>query len=342
MDNIIENTSSVLADYKVKAICSGFRQINHFNVYDLELAPGCKIKSIEGISSELQLRLRYKNKPIFIIDDGKIKMIFANEPQKVYLDDLIERHHEFYQTEVVFGIDYNGEIVSSQISKMPHMLVAGATGSGKSVFLHTLINNFLKVPRTIPVDFYLFDPKHVEFECYKHYKMNNGANMSVYNSFDKIYDNLKILNLIMEKRFEMLAQHGCKNIKEFNNLGNQKMKYIMCVIDEFADLIGKDKDKERGKEKKKFESLICSIASKSRAIGAHLILATQRPSVDVVTGLIKANFPTRVCFQVPTGTDSRVVLDQNGAENLMGNGDGLFYNNSKVRRFQGAFSGESE
>ena len=133
----------------------------------------------------------------------------------------------------------------------------------------------------------------------------------------------------------MLAKSGCKNIKEFNARSSNKMKYIFCIIDEFADLIGQDKG--RGPEKRKFESLICKIAAKSRAAGLHLLLSTQRPSVDVITGLIKANFPARVCFKVATSVDSRVVLDINAGENLMGNGDGLFMNNGKIIRFQGAF-----
>lgn len=334
-NNIVQVTSDILTDYKVKATCSKFNQINHFNVYDLELAPGCKIRSIESIASELQLRLKYKNKPIFIIDDGKIKMIFADEPQKVDLDELIQKHHQFYPTEVVMGVDYNGEIVSAHLSQLPHLLIAGSTGSGKSVFLHVLIHNFLKVPRSVPADFYLFDPKHVEFESYKSYKSENYTNIYVQNAFDKIFENLQTLHVIMEKRFEMLAKSGCKNIKEFNARSSNKMKYIFCIIDEFADLIGQDK--ARGQEKRKFESLVCKIAAKSRASGLILILATQRPSVDVVTGLIKANFPARVCFKVATGVDSRVVLDQFAAENLMGNGDGLFMNNGKLTRFQGAF-----
>lgn len=327
MPEFIENVNSIFEDYKIKVNCLSFKEINHFNIFELELQPGCKIKSIEGISNELQLRLKYKNKPIFIIDDGKMKMIFANDPSKIELQDLLDKKVSFGPTDLILGIDFNGEIVSADLAKMPHMLVAGTTGSGKSVFLHSIINNFLKTYRV--VDLYLFDPKFVEFNVYKNIKPNNGTCVFVHNTYKEILEKVKMLKAIMDKRFEILSGANCKNIQEFNSKMKSKMKFIVCVIDEFADLAGKDK--------KAFEELICSIASKSRSCGVHICLATQRPSADVVTGLISANFPTRICFKVASQINSRIVLDQNGAENLMGAGDGIMINNGKVIRFQGAF-----
>ena len=329
--SITETTSNIFADYKVKATCSKYNEIEHFNVYDLELAPGCKIRSIEGLSDELQLRLKYKSKPVFIIDDGKIKMIFANDPKKIYLSDLLEKKQKFTPTEIVCGIDYNGEIVSAPISQMPHMLVAGTTGSGKSVFLHTIIGNFLQTYR--PVDFYLFDPKYVEFEYYKGMKPDNGSLIYVHNTFEEIIDKLKLITMIMEKRFELLCKYNCKNINEFNKKMQAHMKYIFVIVDEFADLVSKDKG-----HKKIFENMVCAITSKSRASGLHLIVATQRPSIQNITGNIKANFPTRVCFKVATGTDSRIVLDQMGGENLISGGDAIMINNGHTTRFQAAYT----
>ena len=258
-------------------------------------------------------------------------MIFANDPKKIYLSDLLEKKAKFTPTEIVCGIDYNGEIISCPISAMPHMLVAGTTGSGKSVFLHTIIGNFLQTYR--PVDFYLFDPKYVEFECYKGMKTDNGSLITVNNTFEDIIEKLKMITMIMEKRFEILCKYNCKNISEFNKKMQAHMKYIIVIVDEFADLVSKDKG-----HKKIFENMICTIAAKSRAAGLHLITSTQRPSIQNITGNIKANFPTRTCFKVATGTDSRVVLDQMGAENLISGGDAIMINNGKTTRFQAAFT----
>ncbi|MFZ4768688.1 MAG: FtsK/SpoIIIE domain-containing protein [Ferruginibacter sp.] len=326
---MLEQTNEILSDYKIKARCDSFKSINHFNIYEIGIQPGCKIKSIENIAPEIQLRLKFKFKPIFIIDDGKLKMIFANEPAKIDLLQLLQKQKEFFPTDVVLGIDYNGDIIAADIAKMPHLLVAGTTGSGKSMFLHTIIWNFLNTYRS--VDLYLFDPKYVEFEEYKSFVAENKSFINVSNKFEDIVERLNLISKITEKRFQILAANKCKNIQDYNKKNKIKMKYILCIIDEFADLISKDKDK------KFFEDMLCGIASKSRAAGIHLIIATQRPSVEIVTGNLKANFPTRVCFKVSTATDSRVIIDQNGAENLMGNGDGLFMWNGKLTRFQSAY-----
>lgn len=326
--DMINYANQVFEDYKIKVRCANFSKINHFNIYELSLLPGCKIKTVESISSELQLRLNFKYKPTFIIDDGKFKMIFTNNPSKIQLEDLIRRKSKFSPLEIVMGIDYNGDVVTTDIAKMPHLLVAGTTGSGKSVFLHVLINNFIKTYRDI--DLYLFDPKYVEFESYKN-NTNNYLYICVQNTYQETINKLKFIAEMMENRFEVLAKRGYRNVQDYNANNKDKYKYILCIIDEFADLASDKNDK------KIFESLICSIAAKSRAAGIHLVIATQRPSIDVVTGLIKANFPTRVCFKVSTSVDSRVVLDQCGAENLMPGGDGIVIYNSRITRFQAAY-----
>jgi S-DNA-T family DNA segregation ATPase FtsK/SpoIIIE len=159
--------------------------------------------------------------------------------------------------------------------------------------------------------------------------------LEVKNKYEEVISSFEMINNIMDKRFEFISKHKCGSIGEFNKRYKDKLPRIVCIVDELADFMLQDKDKS-------FEALICSIAAKSRAAGIHLILATQRPSVDVITGLIKANFSTRVCFKVSSYVDSRVVLDYKGAENLLSRGDGIlsgYYD--KVVRFQSAYADAS-
>lgn len=327
MPNQESNLNNILQEYKIKMSCVNYKHNHHFSIYDLALNNGCKIKSIENISTELQLKLNHKSKPLFLLKDGFVRMIFADKAEKITLTNLIQNKN-FSDTDIILGVDYEGNCVSIDIAKMPHAIIAGTTGSGKSVFLHTIIANFLLTDR--PVDLYLFDPKYVEFEEYKQLATNKYRTVMIKNTYEDIIEELKVLHKIMENRFEFLSNKGFRNIKDYNASNSNKLRYVLCIIDEFADLISKDKAKE-------FEKLICSIAAKSRAAGIHLIVATQRPSVDVVTGLIKANFPTRICFKVSASVDSRVVIEQNGAENLMFGGDGLLFGYGEPIRFQSAY-----
>ena len=329
MNDFIREVNEVFADYKVRAVCSAYNQINHFNVYELDLQPGCRIRAVENIGGELKLRLKYKANPVFFINDGKMRMIFANEPEKIYLDDLIEKKGAFGPDEIIFGIDYRGNLMTERFTKFPHALICGTTGSGKSVFLHNIIANFTKKNRSI--DFYLFDPKYVEFEQYKKHQFDNNVFISVFNTYADTTYQLEQIAKIMEKRFRILSAADVRNIEQYNAKSKDKMRYIIVIIDEFADYI--NSDKKRGE----FETLVCSIAAKSRASGIHLFLASQRSSVEIISGLIKINFQARVCFRMATGVDSRVVIDMNGAENLLNGGDGIFSCNGQITRFQAAY-----
>ncbi len=330
MDTI--GLNDVFKGYKIKAECIDFKKANHFNIFHIKLHPGCRVRTLENLTAEIQLGMRLSGKPIFMLSPstGMLKMIVADKAPIIDIRDLINGH-VFSELEVYLGVDSEGNILDVDLEKMPHLIVAGATGSGKSVFLHTLIANFILGNRKECIKLHLFDPKLVEFEQYKMYR--GHVFIDVKNRYDEIILSFERIAQLMEHRFMFLSENGYKSVADYNNANNLSIPRIICIVDELADLMLQDK------KNKVFERLICSIAAKSRAAGIHLILSTQRPSVDVLTGLIKANFPTRVCFKVSSYIDSRVVLDYKGAENLMSKGDGILsgYNDKPVR-FQSAFT----
>jgi len=330
----ISELNEIFVGYKIKAECVSYEEVNHFSVYYIKLKPGCKIKTLENNSAEIQLHLQLSSTPIFTLapELGLVKMISTRKFETIKVDAIIDYNDKNFNAYV--GVDSEGEIVILNLNKVPHLLVAGATNSGKSVFLHTIIANLITRDMNEKVDLFLIDPKTVEFEAYK--KMKCSGHLTVNNSYEQALKKLFTIHNIMNKRFALLSKLNCKSVVECNAKKCGKFTRIVCIIDELADLMLRDKSAKNGS---KMEMLICSIAAKARAAGIHLILATQRPSVNVVTGLIKANFPTRVCFRVSSNTDSRVVLDYKGAENLNGKGDGILSGYSqKPIRFQSVFS----
>ncbi|NNF02997.1 MAG: DNA translocase FtsK, partial [Rhodothermales bacterium] len=237
-----------------------------------------------------------------------------------------------------------GEIVLQDLTKMPHVLIAGATGSGKSVGLNTFITGLLySVPPEL-LKFVMIDPKKIELAAYgklqAHYvAMPPEADDPIITDFAQALGTLKSCEKEMESRYDLLSAAQVRSIREYNERfrkgglnpddGHRLLPYVVVVVDELADLMmtaGKD-----------IEGPIARLAQMARAVGIHLILATQRPSVDVITGLIKANFPCRIAYQVASKIDSRTILDQNGAQGLVGNGDMLFMLGSRMSRLQGPF-----
>jgi S-DNA-T family DNA segregation ATPase FtsK/SpoIIIE len=217
---------------------------------------------------------------------------------------------------------------------MPHLLIAGATGMGKSVFLNSILISLIYQNSPSDLRFILVDPKRVEFTAY-----NDIPHLLAPVLVDpyKTISSLKWLVMEMERRYKIFADHKVRFISAFNAANpDSKMPYIVLIIDELADLMAVSA--------REVEAYICRLAQMSRAVGIHLVLATQRPSVDVITGLIKANFPSRLAFAVTSGTDSRTILDTVGADKLLGNGDMLFLPSdaSKPRRIQGAFVTDKE
>ena len=236
---------------------------------------------------------------------------------------------------VALGKGAGGEAEASDLGKMPHLLIAGATGSGKTVCLNAIICCLLLHNTPNDLRLIMIDPKRVELTPY-----NSIPHLAVpvIVKTDKALDVLRWLNYEMDKRYQQLAKSGARNVEGYNKnrQGSEKMPYIVLVIDELADLMMAGFDE--------VEHILCRLAQLSRAVGIHLVVATQRPSVDVVTGLIKANFPTRISFAVTSQVDSRTILDGAGAEKLLGRGDMLFMPTeaAKPKRLQGCFVSDAE
>jgi S-DNA-T family DNA segregation ATPase FtsK/SpoIIIE len=329
--------------------------------YEIEPASGVKVRQIANLSNDLALAMRAASIRIVapIPGRGAVGVEVPNPtPEMVGFRELVE-HADFKSVRaglpIVLGKDLEGRPVIADLAKMPHLLIAGATGSGKSVCVNTIITSLVyrHTPRTLR--FLMVDPKMVE--------------LSVYNTLPHlrhkvITDNrdaaavLKWAVMEMQERYELLAANGCRNLQDFNRrvqdavplkkpknkdvafedsvYRNGILPYIVVVIDEMADLMMTVQGE--------VEQPIAMLAQKARAIGIHLILATQRPSVNVITGLIKANFPSRIAFRVASQIDSRTIIDGGGAEMLLGNGDMLFIppGKSEPARLQGAYLSSEE
>lgn len=261
------------------------------------------------------------------IDEDKLYIEKKTKGQVIF-DDLlsgldVEPHR------MVIGMDSKGQRIYCDLEDMPHMLVAGTTGSGKSVFLNSLIIS-LYINHWNDTEIVAIDPKGVEFKQFSPLK-----NFSYIDSTEVAIAMFRKLCEIMDKRYIKLAKANCRSIDEYNKK-NMPMSRIVIVVDEFADMLITG-----GKEAEKY---IVRLAQKARAAGMHLILATQRPSADVVTGLIKTNIPTRVCLSVKSQVDSRIILDEKGGEKLKGHGDMLFQKNGERKpiRVQGVYLKDNE
>jgi S-DNA-T family DNA segregation ATPase FtsK/SpoIIIE len=245
---------------------------------------------------------------------------------------------------IVLGKTISNEIFVTDLAKMPHLLMAGATGQGKSVGLNVILASLLYKRHPSELKFVLVDPKKVELTLFnkieRHFLATlPNAEEAIITDTRKVIHTLNSLCIEMDVRYNLLKDAGCRNIKEYNhkftkrNLnpedGHRFLPYIVLIIDELADLM-----MTAGKE---IETPIARLAQLARAIGIHLVVATQRPSVNVITGIIKANFPARLSFKVSSRVDSRTILDTNGAEQLVGQGDMLLSNGSDIIRLQCAF-----
>lgn len=310
--------------------------------YALEIALGTKVSKITSLSSDMALALAAPTGQVRIeapipgrnlvgIEIPNRGLEFVTLKQMLHSEVMNKSKSKL---SVALGLDVSGNPIIADIGRMPHVLVAGTTGSGKSVLVNSWINTFLY--RTTPqeVRLILVDPKRVELTGY------NGAPhllTPVIVETDKILSALHWSIREMEHRYKQFAEVGVRNIDGFNELsGFQAMPYVVIIIDEFADLMAY--------APVDVEDAVCRLAQMARATGIHLVIATQRPSVDVLTGLIKANIPTRIAFNVSSMVDSRVIIDSPGAEKLLGRGDMLYVppDQSKPSRIQGTYVSETE
>ncbi|PSL44541.1 DNA translocase FtsK [Salsuginibacillus halophilus] len=336
-----ERLEATLQNFQVKAEVKNITQGPSVTRYEVEPAPGVKVSKVKNLTDDLKLALAAKELRIEAPIPGKstIGIEVPNpSPSPVFLRDILSRpdfrRHESPLT-VGLGKDISGEPVISDLGKMPHGLIAGATGSGKSVCINTILLSLLYKADPNELKLLLIDPKMVELASFRDVPHLAAP---VVTDPKEATASLKWAVQEMENRYEKLAEAGVRDIKKYNEKSgeSERMPYMVIVIDELADLMmvaAQD-----------VEDAICRIAQKARACGIHLLVATQRPSVDVITGLIKANIPTRVAFAVSSQADSRTILDQSGAERLIGKGDMLFCENgtSEQKRIQGAFVSDEE
>ena len=339
---VLKNASlleKTLSDFGVEAKVNQVTVGPTITRYEIQPSPGVKVSKIVNLTDDLALSLAAKSIRMEAPIPGKSAIgieVPNEEGQMVGLREVLESD-EFKNFEsplaMALGKDIGGKPVIADIAKMPHLLIAGSTGSGKSVCVNTLINSILYKANPDEVKFLLIDPKVVELASY------NGIPhllIPVVTDPKKAANALNWAVVEMNRRYKLFAENQVKDITSYNEKAEEKLPKIVIIIDELADLMMACAND--------VEDYICRLAQMARAAGMHLIIATQRPSVDVITGVIKANIPSRIAFAVSSQTDSRTILDLGGAEKLLGKGDMLFYplGAAKPVRLQGAFISENE
>src|SRR3989440_365000 len=338
---VAELLVQTLAHFGVEATVIGQISGPRVTRYELQLAPGTKVAKVAALKDDLSYALATTEIRILAPIPGKqaVGVELPNlSPNLVTLGDIFEPLPATASPVAVWlGKDISGAAVWTDLARMPHLLIAGTTGSGKSGCLNALLTSGL--PRATPDDvrLILIDPKRIELN---HYESIPHLLTSVVSSPKGAAAVLANVVGEMERRYERLSAVRARNLPEANRAlrsrGEDELPYLLVVIDELADLMMISPQE--------VEDAVIRLAQKSRAVGIHLVLATQRPSVDVITGMIKANVPSRIAFAVSSQTDSRVILDQSGAESLLGQGDMLFkpLGTSRLQRVQGAYVSEEE
>ena len=322
-------------------------------LYEITPAPGIRISTIRNLEDDIALSLSALGIRIIapIPGKGTIGIEVPNaKPQMVSMESILNSRkfqETDYELPMALGKTITNEVFMADLTKMPHLLVAGATGQGKSVGLNAIITSLLYKKHPAELKLVMVDPKKVEFNLYSpivnHFlaqvEGNEDREEPIITDVNKVIQTLKSLCLEMDERYDLLKRAHAKNVKEYNqkfrdrqlnpNNGHRFMPYIVVVIDEYGDLI-----MTAGKE---IELPIARIAQLARAVGIHMIIATQRPTTNIITGTIKANFPARMAFKVTTGVDSKTILDRTGANQLVGKGDMLLMSGTEPVRIQCAF-----
>ncbi len=352
-DELISNKNKIvetLRHYKIEIIKIRATIGPTITLYEIVPAPGIRISKIKNLEDDIALSLAALGIRIIapIPGRGTIGIEVPNQHPEVVSMRTILSSKKYQDTKaelpIALGKTISNETYMVDLVKMPHILVAGATGQGKSVGVNVIITSLLYKKHPSQLKFVFIDPKKVELNLYsvieKHYLAKlPDEEEAVITDIQKVKKTLSSINIEMDNRYDLLKKAHARNIKEYNkkfisrklnpDKGHKFMPYIVVIIDEFADLI-----MTAGKE---IELPIARIAQLARAVGIHMVIATQRPSVTIITGVIKANFPARIAFKVASMIDSRTILDQPGANQLIGKGDMLISANSDVARVQCAF-----
>lgn len=334
-----------LSEFKIEAEVTGISKGPVITMFEILPAPGVKLNKIAALQDNIALRLAASSVRIVAPIPGKHAVgieIPNKERSLVSFKEIIELDSPSFKkmaVPVILGKDITGNAQIIDLTTTPHLLIAGATGAGKSVCVNSLILSILYKRAPTEVKLILIDPKIVELKLY-----NDIPHLltPVITEPKRAYQSLQYCLCEMERRYALLDGLGVRDIKSYNrriserHIAAESLPYIVVIIDEFADLMA-----TTGKE---LETTVARLAAMSRAVGIHLVLATQRPSIDVITGLIKANIPSRIAFMVASKTDSRIILDQVGAEKLLGKGDMLYVSSTAPFpiRIQGTFISDQE
>lgn len=329
----MRDLTTVLQNYNINGTVLGQTRGPLLEIIEFEPAAGTKLKSISAVADDIRRELGVSSLRIEPSQNANSLLFeipaesFETVDFKQMLDsEAFAKAKEKQTLPLIMGADIKGAPVIADLAKMPHLLIGGTTGSGKSVGLNTFILSLIAAKKPSEVKFVLIDPKKIEFSTYNNQKY---LLTPVITETAEAIATLAYLAKEMDRRYDVLAENMSKNLAEYNQTADEKLPYIVCVIDEFADLMAMDKEVEKD---------VMRLAQKARAAGIHLILATQRPSVDVVTGVLKANFPTRLAYKVAGMADSRTILDAAGAEELIGRGDSLFLAaDGNLTRLHGAY-----
>lgn len=311
--------NQILNSFNIKASCLAAYKVDNYIFFDLHLHPNGKVKDIQKFSDELSLALRAPCKPSFKVmhDQGIVRMEFVtprNTPLNLF-DYFTNNGVPSGELNCLLGQTVDGKRVWMDLMQNPHMLVSGTTGSGKSTLLHNIIANTLNYN---DAEIFLVDPKRIEFSAYDQ-KINT---IQVYYTYNNALELINNMIGVMEDRYDKIR----------SGRDPKSLKPLLIIIDEFADLIMQDKDDQ-------FFIKLCTLAQKCRAAKISIILSTQRPTVNIINGTIKANFPARIACRVASQIDSKVIMDVSGAENLLGKGDALLRDSLRhLERFQVAYT----
>ena len=311
-----EKFFSLLNSFGVKAEYVKLESKKFFDIYDIKLSPGVRSSKLDRMLVDLGMAIESHAHPVGypVLKDGVYRIeVQRAELESPTLQSVVQSFSSSFYSPIALGSDHHGEPFSVDLNRIPNLLVGGTTGSGKSVLLHSFILSLLKCDACL----YLVDPKTVEFNVYS----DLDAVKSLVHTVEGAHLLIEEVRDLMETRFSYLSKAKVRSAAEYNKRVSpeRRMRPVVIVVDEWADLVLQDKDIQKS---------LCLVAQKGRAAGISIILATQRPSCRVISGLIKANFPGRIALKVASAVDSRVILDSNGAEKITDIGTGLYVDGS--------------